>query len=387
MKILIDNSYLHSVSRCIQGKAKQDTDLNNYYRFLGEIISHRSILITAKKDETVYENTIKNIKILKDLGNSKTVVEYINPENLNYNSATNRVAISLQLMNLPTLVFTKQSEDISPNFKGNNPDINFHNWLIGKGKEFNSLNLEKYGALYIPIIVIKKAKLWNNIHRFIKELPNWEEKNSLALASKLRSWVYNEVSNSIEALYVPSISRGVNINLKFSSPSLRKLLFTDNAIHNDFEKYLNSNNNIITSILLRNNANPVEAIKDALSLRNKIKDLRNHLYRTPMLKTGDALLVYQYEKIEELVKIKNEYIENGKPVFPFDAFNPVISSSSTNQEIEATIPFISGIFKSILYFRKKRLLNKMKPLLLPILQTKFSEKGELLNDFRINCGL
>lgn len=387
MRILIDNSYLHSVSRCIQGNAKENTDLNNFYRFIGEIISHRSILVTAKKGESVYENTIENINIFKELGKNKTIIEYINPKNLNYISATNRVALRIQLMNLPTLVFSKKSKDINPEFKGNNPDINFHNWLIGEDKKYSSQNLEKFGSLFLPIIVVKKAKLWRKINAFINQLPEWEVSDSLVFATKIRSWIYNEISGSINASYIPSISRGHNINLNFSSPTLRKLLFTDNTIHNDFEKYFGTNNDIITSILLRNNANPIDTIKDALSLRLKIKNLREYLYKSPMLKTGDALLVYKYEKLQELIDIKNEYIENGKPLFPVESFNPVISLSSTSQEIEASIPFISSIFKTILHFRKKRLIKKMEPLLLPILQAKFSSKDDLFFDFRTNCGL
>jgi hypothetical protein len=386
MRALIDNSYLHSVARCLEGQALDESDLNNFFRFMGEIISHREILITAQKEDEVYAQTIQKIEILEDLGKTKGIIEYIPPSDLNHKSAINRAASRVKLMNMPTLTSFDKGADISPKFSNTNPDIEFHSWLKGEGTDISSNDLEKYGNRYIPILLIKLAGRWEELNRHVLESEDWDQSDSLALASKMRSWVYSEIGEAIYSTYIPSISRGININLSFSEPSMRNLVLTDQTQYGDFSELVETNNEILTGLLLRNNSNPIDSIIDALHIRKKVKPLRDLLYKRPLLKKGDALLLYRYQRIQELIKIKEDYLELGRPVFPFSAFNPVFSSSSMNQEVEASLPIISGVVKSIEHYKKKSLLSKMKPLLLPMLQAKLADNSPA-EQFRKNAGL
>jgi hypothetical protein len=384
--ILIDASYLHSAYRCLKSRASSKADLINFYRFLAEIIAHKDIYINVKVDGPVYEKTAECINYLSDTSNGHFTIKLINQLEIPYKSVIDIVTEKLKSKHLAGLFSkTKQHTDIIPEFSSENPDIIFHEWLQKGEKKVPDYVSVMMGATYLPILIghgidlIEKFKLIKN--------NEWDLMDSLALASKLRSQVYLEIARIHGLNYIPSATRGMNSNWTFNMPSLRTLLFKDLQTYRDFKVELESNVSVISGVITRNYCQPFDCLKDSLELREKTTKLRNRIFKTPMLKSCDSLLSYQFNKVEELRKIKEDYLKKGDFLFAVENLNPTLSFSSFAPEVDLNINAISGIFNLLHYKRKRTILSLMTPLIVPVTQSNFTEKTKLLKKLKVNTGL
>jgi hypothetical protein len=383
--ILIDVSYLNSAYRCLKGTASSKEDAVNFYRFLAEIIAHRNIYIKVNKDGPVYPLAVEITQFFSNYGSEGVEVKFVSNEKINYSDLIVQVVSMLQRVNKETLFSTAlYNTDISPGFTvDNHPDKSFHDWLISKKAKPSKFLNSKMDGSYIPIQIADKLGLKTYFITINKD--NWNVSNSLALAAKLRSLTYIKMANHFGLTYIPSATRGYNANWDMDSPSLRTILFRDDNNYKAFKENFSANENVISGIISRRKCVPLDCFEDAVEIRNKTKPLRDFAYNKPFLKSGDALIAHQFSKIEELKKIKDQYLSH-ESLFDFNDL--AIKLSSTSMEPwELGFPVIEGSFKFINFTRKKRLLNKLIPLLIPILQIKNSQPTKLFKKLKLNAGL
>lgn len=383
--ILIDNSYLNSAFRCIKGKATSENDLLNFFRFLGEILSHKRIFISVNPTGPVYQYTSECLEFLKRESKGNFEIETLLQSNIDYQSIIDKLSKYILDNKFDILISAKFSEDVQPQFSSSSPDILFHEWLISKdGIIPNQVNLDS-GATYTPFFLAERIDLYNNFRQM--KIKNWTLEKSLALAAKLRSLIYTEIGNSNDLIYIPSVTRALNSQYTLKTPSLRSLLINDEVNYNDFKRNFLDNKNILSAIISRNGCMPSMVLSDAFTIRDKTNPLRNQLYKKPFFKKGDSLLLYQYGELEELKNILNKYLQEGKGNFSYDDFTPSFTYDSIENEFGVSFPIIGTIAKALGISREMKLLKKLEPFILPVVQTRFENKSQLLYHLRKHSGL
>jgi len=388
MDILIDNAYLHSVFRCFEAKARGIPDLNNFYRFIGEIISHKNIWINVNKKGTIYPQTIKAKKAIESMSSGKNIIRVMDQTKVNYDKVSMNVAQRMRKTNLNSLLRFSRGVDSIPDFDGRNPDIEFHKWLIGRNSNLSKTVSLSSGATYIPIIVVDKAGLWHNMnHKILSSEQKWSKIDSFILATRIRSWVYEEISIQRNVDYIPSITRGINSDFTFNSASIRSIILKEPNNHKEFKENLKNNHDIVSAIIARNMCNPEKCITDAFEIRDKTKKLRRYLEKHSILTRGDSIMSLKYEKVIELISLKDDYLKTGNIVFPSKCLNPTFSLSSDGQVFDGELP-VDILFKIFQYSRKKMKLRRMNPILQPVLQAKLDNtNSNKLKLLKRNCGL
>ncbi len=383
--VLLDNSYLTSAYRCVKGKAESESDLQNFYRFLGEILSHKEIFVNVKLDGPVYNSTAEIINFLKSESNGCFEIKLLLQSEIDYDSILNILTNSILENNLDTLISSKYSEDIMPQFNGDNPDLNFHYWLMGNNPAIPKDVSLKHGATYLPFILADKIDFFKKFKSSKKK--NWTIEKSLAVTSKIRSLVYSEIGKKYKLIYIPSSTRAKNTQCFFNNPSLRNLLFQDELNYNDFKVNFTNNTNILTSIISRNKCVPIETLHDVFNIRKRTECVRKEIHRKPLLKKGDSLLMYQYEKIDTLRNVLDDYLDKGKTKFSLEGFNPNFSYNYMQQEFGVSFPIMDILLKALSTKKQKSTLKKLEPFIVPILQTRFQNKNEFISNLRKYAGL
>jgi hypothetical protein len=243
----------------------------------------------------------------------------------------------------------------------------------------------KHGATYLPIILADKIDFFKKFKSLKKK--NWTIEKSLAVTSKIRALVYSEIGIKHKLIYIPSSTRAKNTQISFNNPSLRNILFKDELNFNDFKSNFANNKNILTSIIVRNRCIPIEILRDVFSIRKKTERIRTKISKKPLLKKGDSLLMYQYEKVDELRNILDDYLNNNRNKLSLENFNPTVTYSEMQQEVGVSFPIMEILSKALKIREEKSILKKLEPFIVPILQTRFQNKNEVINNLRKNTGL
>lgn len=384
--ILIDVSYLHSALRCVKGNATGEEDLINYYRFLGEIIAHNRVNIVLHKHGPVYEKGVEARDFFLSESHGSFEINILDSGKVDYKQVV--VNCVKRLKNLPHNTFFDKNvagNDVSPEFSFKNQSaIDFHEWLIAGKKEVPDFADIAQGGIYAPIFIASELGL----HQRFEKQKDWKMEESVSLAAKIRTYMYQEIAKMHRFDYIPSATRGYNSAINFDQPTVRDLLLGSSKNYGAFKKTIAANNDIISGIITGNQCLPLDALLNTFELRKQTKPLREYLYKDKLLSvSADAVLASRFERLGELQKIKDEYLRKGELLYGLDDLNPSISASTTETGMELEVPVGKLIAKGYDMMHRQGLWKKLRPLLIPILKARVSKVSGQLGRLKANAGL
>lgn len=391
MDAIIDNTYLHSVGRCLDGKARNKEDCRNFLRFLGEYISSRKLYYTANKSGPVYPFTKETIKYLYYITGDQNILEFIDQDTIDYNDLCSSVIEQLRIdLEIGDIIDVQRLRE--PDFKKNSdhPDLKIHDVLTGSKKSLlkNDIDLTK-GAPNTAAYIVTHKRILPQLIAYAKDHENWNINDTLGICGLVRMYLYQYLAQSQNRAYLPS----------FGFHNRRRFQRTDKQFINDpnilflFEQYDSITKNkdevgtVISSIIAAANGDPRRMIEIATEMRKNLVPLRDNFHPnksswpTGFFAKGDSWLqVANIDLIRRYAQVLS--IITGQKSGNDDC--TTLTQLST--EVLAG-PKISSIEKAVNWIRTKNNKNLLIPIASIINRTKQDDKASLKDRFYRSCGI
>lgn len=380
---LADNSYLHSVSRCFERKANCENDILNFIRFIGEIISHRTICVSVKKNGPVFPKTEFIMNEINKSVIGLPIINCLDQKEIDYEILCQLASCNLS-RGINYLINNIQTyKDQNPLFyKGQNPDYKLHEILIGNTKQNKSIEGEvmKKGIESVVYKTLKNGFLLEEIRGLVQQNPQWTVSNTEALAAIIRTEIYIELCQLNNLSYLPSIGRMKIINFKEKSNFLKMIFMNSQTEENP---NLMNNSVLIRAIFANNGFNPEKVLDSALKLRHDTRNIKI----LSSNKKGDAAVLYKYRKIEPYKKIMESFIENNEQESIFSPFIPTIAYSPIKNEFSMSFFDVGRLFGLI---GKRMIIKELNPYFIIIASFKLNNSisnTDDLSHLKQKCGL
>ena len=378
MKRMIDNTYLQSVGRCIQGDADSIDDIITFVRFIGEVIISSKIIYTADKSGPVYSIS-KNCQSEINEYATDGILHYLDKGKINKEKVFREVRSDIE--NEIEFLNSKEPDKkrrFEPDFeRSNNPDLIFHELLsYSKKKDVKSVK-KKVPSHSSQILQILNDQVISKVRDFGESHGKWTEQQTLSLISSIRMLIYEKMSEFLDVYYLPATGRAK----LHSVVNISEDNHISSVIEKDRKKEVSSDESLLASIVWSlvavQEGKPKEILAKAFEVRKETKEVRD-LFKPRVC--VDALCLEDSGKRDRLQKV-------------FDALMGEIDQPSLTDSLQPVLvlpglPTISvDLTKLQEWWSYKKNSQKMKIVARLILKAKSYSEDTILDRLIYHSGL
>lgn len=302
LRRLIDCTYLHSVVRCLRGRAVHPDDLGNFLRVVGEVLVADRLMFTADVLGPVYRPAMEAASELQEAIGDATLLRHFDISSLDHAKACEKAAIDLASDLRSCDLFVSGGGVVSPDFENavEDPDVSFFDDLRTAVREpglrlpkptLEPSTVSRY-VLTRPVVLdaMRDTKLLDNFTG---------TEDYLRLTASVRSIVYRHMGGRLNAVYLPATSRA---KLLLSNQTL---VDTIGAIPAEVERGapLFSLASAVDAVVRLSSGDPREILRRAWQWRNTLAPLKEDLVQRVQ---GDAL-GSSFKKASQLRSMTKEF--------------------------------------------------------------------------------
>jgi len=301
---LIDSSYLQSAGRALVGAAKSNTDIENFLRFLGEVVSQRDVAIVLATNGPVFKHSMEVVSQVNKIG-GRNVVRIIPGDSVCYSKVAAN-AIPRIRANLNRWICGPRSEaqsvDIAP--KGGEVDLDIHQFLASGARGAKNWPLGNGGAKFLAHHILTHANVVSELRDAIsvRELP-WLENNTVSLCAAIRTECYFELASSQGLSYQPSLARYAIASRSATSHPILSIVGNRKLRAGKLTVDLAGNERFLNALVTLGDFSPHAILGVAAELSDEISQLRDHLTEPSPREKGDAWVVWQDQRVDQIRKL------------------------------------------------------------------------------------
>lgn len=353
--MFIDNTGLHSVGRCLEDNHRGEIDAKGLLQFAIELVFANQIVVSRFEDTPIRTNSRRIISQLRRLGVGRDILNSVGFSAPSYAKVCRTAADNLldeldyvfssSALQIETLAATRPD--------GRIPETEqlLSNLALGKcdsaGLETaRSPKLPRKAASSIGYMVASNDRLLKQIRATASK--KWTAESAIELAACLRFYANQELARAKESIYTPAVARAelVRHNNQLFSERLSNVV-------EDAAESLGSQRLGIPAvagvILSRSKGDPKGVISEALSLREKAKDLRSYLAKRlgdPEPDNPDWLHTLNNEMEDVAAALRHELHPGTRPTW------------KDGIEIQLSPPFVNMNLAKLSEWRKFRKMRK-----------------------------
>lgn len=325
MKLLLDNTGLHSVGRCLEGKALSRDDVDGLLQVGSELVASRQIHISARESEGIRQRSEQIWLRLASAGFSPDAFELSQFNIPSFVDACREAVLCMEEDLLSPSVFVDADWE---SVVAARPDLNreeheeferFHDILAsdtrdpGRGEIQASIQGGQVGSALFALST--HPKFFERLRQYARSAPTWDRAATSALVSRLRGYVYTELSRAVDALYAPAVARArqdlcenvtLRRNLDSSLASLAEELRPEPL---GFPP-------VAATLLVRSKGEPAAFLEEARHLRDLGKPLRKIIEERTQRKDGALKQLAIDDAVREVTDtVRKELISSERPQF------------------------------------------------------------------------
>lgn len=315
MKLLSDYTFLHSVGRCIRHQADGEPDLAGLLQFATQLVFAETIAFSKVDGSEIISENHDILLALRESGIDETVLSFAKLTRDDFCAssihAAELLATDLQFV-LPNNQLAPHSllPTARPNLgsKIMQYENRIHEVLLsGSDESRHELIKESLLPAYLgsAMYMLQSDNLWNSIQQIVAK-GNWSKMETEYLSMYLRYYLNCQLAcktgqnENVSCEYAPSVSRSRLIDT-YSSYVITRLSESVGQAAKALEPVSLGAPSIAEALVLKSKGDPVGLISEALSAREKAKELRGLLRSIYDRRTGDEYTSVPINEIRETI--------------------------------------------------------------------------------------
>lgn len=321
MRRLIDSTYLFSVYRCIKGAGTSLDDVENFLRFVGEILIADHLLFTADETGPVYEPATKAMAEINSYCRSEKFIRHFSHRSVKYREICLRAARTLagELSFVRPELFTIQRSRFEPHFTSSNPDERLAQLLESIKRGENASPPPLLSPATATQFVISQPEPFKALSAKMHAGFELDEVGTIAFAAAIRMLIYTHMGSSLKSDYLPATGRSRIHSLvqRVEHPYAQNLL-------ESISKKSSAPNDppiarAVSALVAINEGEPTAILTSAFVLRSKTSGARSY-FRQEI--PQDGCLIGENRLSRELKNAIDVQLGQSDPPSIFDALDP-----------------------------------------------------------------
>lgn len=301
MRLWIDNTSLHSVSRTLHGTARGEEDVSGLFHFAAQLVFTDSVELGCPSSDAIRDATAAIVASLHDAGVPQDVLRVWDLSEGHLAAAAERAAERLAVEVESSHAMT---ESLSPNaiatarpdfsggrHSGDEALVGLLTGLPGSTRPSRTARHLAQGLGGAPLHMLAVSdSLWSAVTGVVGRAP-WTAAAAWTFAIYLRCYLNQELANVVSegtgvfVDYSPSVSRSRIVNLHTG-----KIIQTLSTMADDVARSINpditTGSSIAKTLAARGKYEPAGILAEALRLRERAEPLRRYLHQ--VLHTADV---------------------------------------------------------------------------------------------------
>ncbi|MBM4056273.1 MAG: hypothetical protein FJ264_16710 [Planctomycetes bacterium] len=304
MRILVDNTGVHSVARCLEGAGKGEIDVLGLLQFATQLIFSDTIVVGSFELGEVIEKTNRVFDELLSIGIQSNVIEHIKITEQDWAFGCLKTA-QVFAEDIESLLPTDVGDLLAttPDFADKRiiPDGHIHD-LISHDRpdielaEWSAKALKQRAGGMVEYCLTTCPKLWNAIRKTYVDRGGWSAKVTAYLAVLLRMYRNDFFAKEVESCYSPAVARAKLLRQTGVIVEERLSRIILDAVKKISTRKLPAPS-VGTALIRDAKGDPHAILEEACKLREKAEPLRKMLRKVlQKLKEGDDEASIAFEK-------------------------------------------------------------------------------------------
>ena len=304
MRILVDNTGVHSVARCLEGAGKGEIDVLGLLQFATQLVFGDIILVGSFELGEVIERTNQVFDKLLSIGIQSNVIEHIKITEQDFGLGCLKTA-QVFAEDIESLLPTDIGDLLAttPDFADKRiiPDGHIHD-LISHDRpdielaERSAKALKQRAEGMVEYCLTTCPKLWNAIRKTYVDRGGWSAKVTAYLSVLLRMYLNDFFAKQFESCYSPAVARAKLLRQTGVVVEERLSRIVLDAVKKISTRKLPAPS-VCMALIRDAKGDPHAILEEACKLREKAEPLRKMLRKVlQKLKEGDDEASIAFEK-------------------------------------------------------------------------------------------